>query len=72
MKEWRDYNTSKVMGLQCAVGLTDKRRIYTHSIKVPTGEVMPDLQYDDEIIVLNAGCQSDKGQHRITGDIRKL
>lgn len=69
VKEWKKFGTSEVLGLQCALGLSDKNRIYTYSLKAPLGETMPELQFMQEITLINAGCMSDKGQHRLTGDL---
>ena len=68
-KEWKDYTTGKTLGKQRVLGVTDKKVQYTYTLKVEQDQAFPMLNFMDEVTVINAGVQSDKGQHRLTGDL---
>ena len=66
-KEWTDYNTKAVLGQQQTVGVTDRVKQYTWTVKAPMGESLPPLEFFQEVVIKDASVSSDKGMHRISG-----
>ena len=69
-KPWNDFKTKEVLGVSQTIGLTDNRRIYTMTLKSKMGDAHPEVKCGDIISLSNAGCNSDMGQHRLSGDLK--